>query len=363
MKRITLLLLMLALTICGLQAQNRATKAMSQKQFASYLEEMQMIKTPAGRIAMAMEIAGKEHFYTGQIQEMALMLENDKLRFQFALKAFENAVNPEHYYTVMDAFDLKSTAFRFADAVKQLETNSEDIHIPAAEAPAQLVQIKLPDASAYEGTTPDDCNKVFSDNEFSSLKAQLMQVKSPQGKLKLAITQVKTHCMTVAQVMKMAQLIHNEKLRYDLFASAVHRVYDMENTRAFAQMLQSEALKNKLYAISKPKPKPDMIEEKPAESDCRVPAREMEEILSVLNDIDFESSRMKEAQSIIKRKRCFRTEQIIRMLKTLDYENSRLELAKFAFPYVIDKANYYKVNDIFEFTSSKDDMREFLDGQ
>src|SRR6056297_3100342 len=120
MKRMIFLLLTLAVTVSGLQAQNKATKAMSQKQFASYLEETQMIKTPAGRIAMAMEIATKEHFYTGQIQEMALMLENDKLRFQFALKAFENAVNPQHYYTVLDAFDLRSTAFRFADAVKRM---------------------------------------------------------------------------------------------------------------------------------------------------------------------------------------------------------------------------------------------------
>ncbi|MGM0626520.1 MAG: hypothetical protein ACQES0_11605 [Bacteroidota bacterium] len=37
-------------------------------------------------------------------------------------------------------------------------------------------------------------------------------------------------------------------------------------------------------------------------------------------------------------------------------------MAKFAFPYLIDKANYYKENSIFEFPSSKDDLREFLDG-
>jgi len=338
---------------------------MSQKQFASYLEEMQMIKTPAGRIAMAMEIATKEHFYTGQIQEMALMLENDKLRFQFALKAFENAVNPQHYYTVLDAFDLRSTAFRFADAVKRMESESPNNHInqPEIHHPEELVQITLPDASAYDGKTPEGCTSPMSDKAFSSLKARLMQVKSPQGKLKLAREQVKSKCMSVGQVMQMAQLIRDENLRYDLFEAADNLVYDLGNRREFARMLQSKALKDKLIALYNKQPEPDMVEKKPAEADCRVPAREMEEILSVLNDIDFESSRMKEAQSIIKRKRCFRTEQIIRMLKTMDYENSRLELAKFAFPYVIDKANYYKVNDIFEFTSSKDDMREFLDGQ
>lgn len=368
MKKIFLLSLLTISGLSALFAQNGDSKVMSQEIFAAYLEEMQMIKTPAGRFDMAMKIAEKEHFYTGQIQEMAFMLDNDKLRFQFALKAFENAVNPEHYYTVLDAFDQTSTAFRFADLVKHthkpsLKPGTMHEKPEQTEIPQVAQKIKYPDAEDYDGVTPPDCEEYLDEKAFSLLYNDVRQVKSPQSKLKLAKNSLEEECLSCAQIMKIAGLLQDEKLRCSLFEAAYDKIYDRKNFLAVLQMTEDESCQKKLTDLTQPVLKPDEIEKKPIKENCKVPAREMDEIIAVLRDEGFESGRIEEAKSIIKTKKCFRTEQVIRILKTLSYENTRLELAKFAFPYTIDKANYYKVNEIFEFSSSKEQLREFMENQ
>lgn len=52
------------------------------------------------------------------------------------------------------------------------------------------------------------------------------------------------------------------------------------------------------------------------------------------------------------------TDQVRQMLNWLAFETSRLEFAKWVFPKVIDLANYWKLDDVFEFNSSKEEFRK-----
>jgi hypothetical protein len=51
------------------------------------------------------------------------------------------------------------------------------------------------------------------------------------------------------------------------------------------------------------------------------------------------------------------------ILQLFTFEDNKLELAKFAYDYCIDRENYYRVNDVFTFSSSKDELSRFLQGR
>jgi hypothetical protein len=46
-----------------------------------------------------------------------------------------------------------------------------------------------------------------------------------------------------------------------------------------------------------------------------------------------------------------------------DFENTKLDFAKFAYDRTYDRANYYKVNDAFEFESSIEDLNRYIGGR
>ena len=60
---------------------------------------------------------------------------------------------------------------------------------------------------------------------------------------------------------------------------------------------------------------------------------------------------------------CLTADQVKRMMGELDFEDTKLEYAKFAYNKTFDIGNYYKLNDAFDFSSSIDELNEYINGQ
>jgi hypothetical protein len=56
-------------------------------------------------------------------------------------------------------------------------------------------------------------------------------------------------------------------------------------------------------------------------------------------------------------------QQLVGILKEFSFETTKLDFAKSSYRYVVDKRNYFMVNDVFTFQSSKDDLNDFLQRQ
>lgn len=56
----------------------------------------------------------------------------------------------------------------------------------------------------------------------------------------------------------------------------------------------------------------------------------------------------------------FDTYQIKEILSLLEYEESRLEFAKDAYFKCVDKQNYFRINDMFKFSSSVHELENFI---
>jgi hypothetical protein len=52
--------------------------------------------------------------------------------------------------------------------------------------------------------------------------------------------------------------------------------------------------------------------------------------------------------------------QVAELMQIFSFESNRLEFAKFAYNYSNDKSNFYLVNSAFRFSSSVDDLNNYI---
>ncbi len=87
--------------------------------------------------------------------------------------------------------------------------------------------------------------------------------------------------------------------------------------------------------------------------------RDFNQAKETLRREPFETSRIQLAKQIIDRNYFF-SSQVKEMLLLFSYENSRLDLAKYGYDRTTDKNNYFIINDVFSYSSSKDELARFI---
>jgi hypothetical protein len=85
-------------------------------------------------------------------------------------------------------------------------------------------------------------------------------------------------------------------------------------------------------------------------------------LISMVNNATFESSKITIASQAINTN-YMTSSQVLLLLKCFTFESSKLEIAKLAYSKVIDKGNFFKVNDAFTFDSSIDELNEYICSQ
>lgn len=76
----------------------------------------------------------------------------------------------------------------------------------------------------------------------------------------------------------------------------------------------------------------------------------------------FDDSKLTIAKQVIS-SNCLFCSQVREIMLLFSFEDTRLQFAKFAFPYVYDQGNYFKLNDAFTFESSVDELNQYINGR
>lgn len=84
--------------------------------------------------------------------------------------------------------------------------------------------------------------------------------------------------------------------------------------------------------------------------------------LKTISNSSFDETKLTTAKSIAS-KNCLSSEQVVKICNLFSFEDSKLAFAKHAYKYTTDKKNYFKVNDVFSFSSSKEELIKFVDGE
>ena len=76
----------------------------------------------------------------------------------------------------------------------------------------------------------------------------------------------------------------------------------------------------------------------------------------------FESSKLQIAKQVLAQN-YFSSAQVADLMSVFDFETSKVDFAKSAYGRVIDKQNYYLVNNAFSFESSIQDLNQYIAGK
>lgn len=83
------------------------------------------------------------------------------------------------------------------------------------------------------------------------------------------------------------------------------------------------------------------------------------QLLESLRKEAFESTRLTLAKQTVE-KNYFTTSQVKRMVQLFAFENNKLDMAKYMYRLTVDRENYFQLYDVFSFSSSKEDLANYI---
>jgi len=96
----------------------------------------------------------------------------------------------------------------------------------------------------------------------------------------------------------------------------------------------------------------------PNQTGCMNP-NDFNSAIAVIQRETFEDSKLGIAKQITSNNRLC-VAQIMQICRLFSYENTKLDYAKYAYSYCFDRNNYFQLNDVFTYSSSKDELRKFI---
>ena len=81
--------------------------------------------------------------------------------------------------------------------------------------------------------------------------------------------------------------------------------------------------------------------------------------LRTIKESSFDETKLTTANSIAS-SNCLSTDQVVEICKLFSFEDNKLAFAKYAYKYTTDPKNYFKVNNVFSFSSSKEELSDFV---
>lgn len=86
------------------------------------------------------------------------------------------------------------------------------------------------------------------------------------------------------------------------------------------------------------------------------------DMVKTVENQSFSDGKARTTKQII-RSNCITVDQLVIMLEQFSFDDDKLEVAKFSYDHVYDIENYYKVYNVFSFSSSGEKLEEFISGK
>lgn len=94
---------------------------------------------------------------------------------------------------------------------------------------------------------------------------------------------------------------------------------------------------------------------------CPVPMskQDFNDLKSTVSSKSFEETKLTIAKQVLQN-HCLLTSQVKELCALFTFEENKLEYAKYAYDYTYDIGNYFKVNDVFTFESSTEELNQYI---
>lgn len=226
---------------------------------------------------------------------------------------------------------------------------------------------------------PLECNNPISNAQFQQKRNLILDQNNDIRQLEVAKRIARNNCLLSQQVKAIAEIFVNDFDRlefcrtaypntfdkanfyevYDCFAyfSNVFRLHDYVNGFRNNVIVQPPIIREPIV-IDPPIIDP-ILEDPP----CFVDNEDFLQIKQSIEKQRFNNTKITIAKQIIRTKQCFSCNQIKQIVSLFDFETSKLTMAKFCYDFCTDPDNYYLINDVFDYESSRTDLAEFLENR
>lgn len=109
-----------------------------------------------------------------------------------------------------------------------------------------------------------------------------------------------------------------------------------------------------VFQVNVPRPRPNYNY-----NPSSYPVFNFKDFLYTLKNQSFDSDKLSIARQAL-RDNYFDTYQIREVMSIMDFEKNRVDFAKDAYANCLDKQNYFRVNDAFEFSSSIRELEDYI---
>lgn len=98
------------------------------------------------------------------------------------------------------------------------------------------------------------------------------------------------------------------------------------------------------------------------DSRCPTTMNDISRLKKLMETESFSDGKMNIAKQGLKGK-CISVHHVMALARIFDFEDDRLEFVKFSYDHTLDLSEFYLVNSVFDFDSTKDDLNEFLESK
>ena len=264
-------------------------------------------------------------------------------------------MDQQNFYDVYDAFKNFSTAFKLHDIIYKTSFPVEipEVHDNPVPPPPHM---NLPSCDNYKG--PMGCPLPIADNDLELLLANSMSNQSNDAqKAQTILNLMNKYCMSMAQVMRISISLEMESNRLSFLKEALAKVYDQGNYSYATEVFTHVPYKNEWLSYAEARLMPPSV---PPVVLCKVTPAEFDQIKSSINKESSSSVKISLTKEILSAKKCFTCAQVKEIVNLMSFESGKIEMAKYAYDYIVDKANYYTIADALSFSSSKEDLMRFI---
>lgn len=366
MKKITFLFTFLIVLNYISFGQNSCNSPMASYQFQNLKSQMQSQSAMSARLSVAMNAIQGNCFTATQVKELLLMFAQDQEKLTFAKAVYPKTLDKNNFYDVYDAFAYFSSVFRLHDHI-QAKTGTVVTPptggggvVVVTEPELKFALLLYPNPNGYAGKT--NCSSFLANSDFMFLARQVHKAVGESAKFAKATQIVRTNCLSVAQIMKIASLLELENDRLSLLKIAYERTYDVEHYSEAHQLFQHYPNQQALNEFIKSK-NITVVVVGGTVNNCQITASEMGQIKNSIKNESFSSGKKMLAKQILQSKKCFTAVQVSQIVNIFSFDADKLEIAKFAYDYTTDPDNYHILNSSFSFSSSKEDLMKYVNSK
>lgn len=319
--------------LLGLQLNlSSQCQTLNERDFQSAKQRLQANSRTVNVYQAAVDLGRMYCLTSTQAREIATGLNSERDKFDFLKSSFPNIADKENFTDVMDAFRSFSIAFKLYH------------HTIGASS------VQLPPNNPLPVSQNPNCQRAMDQNTFQALMRQTIAATNDRNRAGQILNS--NQCMMTAQIIQLTQPIRDENIKIDVLKRLIPFVFDIENYRQAANMLSTNNRTIFLAFLQNPnQPQQDAVTE-----------IDFGNFISAIKKQSFEGDKENYIKTYMKNA-YLTTNQIKTIINLMTYDSSKLDIAKFLYTNCVDKQNYFNVAETMQFSSSKNDLNDFVKGK